>query len=112
MLENFKKGSGGRYVWSDTEQKFIKTDGKARDPNAGLNGPIWFPKGGTKYFDKSLQRVFHSKSEKKNYMLEKGLKMDGSMDSSYDYNCPEAGLGKRAYSFGGQKYHTRTSKWR
>ena len=39
---------------------------------------IWFPKDGQPYFDRSLQRTFSSAKEKKEYMRENNLIMDGS----------------------------------
>lgn len=39
---------------------------------------IWFPKDNKPYFDKALRRTFHSAKEKKNYLKEKDLVMDGS----------------------------------
>lgn len=72
-------------------------EGTPKDPNAGLNGPVWFPKGGTKYFDRALQKEFHSLDEKKAYMRQHGLIMQGS-NKEGDVNCPEAGMGKR-YTF-------------
>ena len=102
LFTGFEKGTGGRYVWDTSEKNLVKVSEQVNTPNAGLNGPVWFPKGGHKYFDKALQREFHSLDEKKNYMREHKLIMQG-MDREGDRNCPEAGLGKRYYSFGGQK---------
>ena len=42
--------------------------------------PIWFPKDGGTYYDKALQRTFHTKKEKHGYMKSKGYIQDGSMD--------------------------------
>lgn len=97
MFEGFKKGSGGRYVWDEETKQFLKTSDEVHDPNAGFNGPVWFPKGGTKYFDKALNKTFYSLQEKKDYMKANGLIMQG-MNREGDTNAPEAGLGKR-YTF-------------
>ena len=35
--------------------------------------PVWFPKGGTKYFDKALRREFHSRDEKEKFLKEHKL---------------------------------------
>jgi len=40
---------------------------------------IYFPKVGSHY-DRALQRTFHSKKEKANYMKKNNLVMDGSSD--------------------------------
>jgi len=99
MLDGFKKGSGGRYVYDEKLCKLIRVSDTVSDPNRGFNGPVWFPKGGTKYFDKALNREFSSLSEKKRFMRENKLIMQG-LDREGDLNCPEAGLGKRVYSYG------------
>lgn len=85
-----------KYLWNEKTHTLELTDGTPRDPNAGLNGPVWFPKGGTKYFDKALQREFHSLDEKKAYMREHGL-IQQAPNNAGDTNCPEAGVGKRMY---------------
>lgn len=109
LFEGFKKGSGGRWVWE--EGQFVKVSDQVSDPNAGLNGPVWFPKGGHKYFDKALNREFSSLAEKKAWMKEHKI-IQRSDDKEGDRNCPEAGLGKRYYSFGGQKTCSRGYKYR
>ena len=61
----------------DTENKiWIELDDIPKDPNAGLNGPVYCPKGG--YYDMVLNKTFRDKSEKRQYMREKGLKMEGN----------------------------------
>jgi len=65
-----------RFIWDTEIKEWIEVDGLAKDPNAGLNGPVYCPEGG--YFDMALDRKFNSKSEKRQYMREKGLKMDGN----------------------------------
>ncbi len=54
--------------------KWIKLDEIPRDPNHGLNGPVYCPEGG--YFDMALNKKFESKEEKRQYMREKGLMME------------------------------------
>ena len=91
-----KKGIGGKYIWDEELKKVVKiSDSVSVLPDVGFNGPVWFPKGGTKYFDKALQRTFYSKQEKKDYMKEHKLMSAGD----YQKRCtgPEAGLGKRYY---------------
>ena len=63
-----------RYRWIPEEKKWVERGGY-KDPNAGLNGPVWCPDGG--YFDMALDRRFESKKEKRAYMREKGLLMQG-----------------------------------
>ena len=55
----------------------ILIDQKLKD---GKGNPIWFPKNNQSYFDKALQRTFHTKKQKCEYMKEKGYIMDGSRD--------------------------------
>lgn len=100
-----------RYLWNEKIHKLELIGNGYRDPNARLNGPVWFPKGGTKYFDKALNRWFYSKDEKKGFMRKNGL-MQKAEDREGDMNCPEAGLGKRYYSFAGQKTCNRGYKYR
>lgn len=89
-----KKGIGGRYIWDEEQHRLIKVSDNASSPDSGFNGPVWFPKGGTKYFDKALQKTFYSKQEKKNYMKEHGLMSAGSDDKKC--SGPEAGMYKRS----------------
>lgn len=97
LFTGFEKGSGGTYRYE--EGKLVKiSDDAGKDPNWGLNGPVWFPKGGYKYFDKALNREFSSVSEKKQYMREHKLAMQTPSHIG-DLNKPEAGLGKRLYFF-------------
>lgn len=49
----------------------------------GKGNPIWFPKNESSYFDRALQRTFHSKKEKAAYMKDKGLIMDGSEKNKF-----------------------------
>lgn len=53
---------------------WVEVDDIRKDPNAGLNGPVWCPENG--YFDPVLNKRFESKDEKRQYMREKGLKME------------------------------------
>jgi len=95
IFTGFEKGSGGTY--SITEKgELVKTGECHRDPYGEFNGPVWFPKGGTKYFDKALNREFNSLAEKKDFMREHKLIQQAS-DKTGDINCPEAGIGKRMY---------------
>ena len=111
MFENFKRGSGGRYIWDEKQKKLVKVSESAATPDAGFNGPVWFPKGGYKYFDKALQRTFHSKQEKKDYMRAHGLKSAGSDDKKC--SGPEAGLGRTLYSVPGlKKANSKAYKYR
>jgi len=64
-----------RYRWITKEKKWVEIDEIAPDPNHGLNGPVYCPEGG--YFDMVLDKKFSSKGEKRQYMREKGLKMEG-----------------------------------
>ena len=66
----------------------ILKDSKYRDSRGEL---IWFPKDEKSYYDRALQRTFHSKKEKCQYMKEKGLIMDGSSDKKNRSSIPEAG---------------------
>jgi hypothetical protein len=100
-----------RYIWNEKTQKLDEIDGIPKDPNAGLNGPVWFPKGGTKYFDKALQREFHSLDEKKAFMRKHKLVQRGD-DRQGDLNCPEAGLGKRMYFMPGVSRKSKYYKYR
>ena len=91
-----------RFRWDIETKTWEEIDGLGGDPNAGLNGPVWFPKGGHKYFDKALNREFSSLDEKKSYMREHKLIQRGD-DRGGDMNCPEAGIGKRMYFIPGVK---------
>ena len=102
LHDKFQKGSGGKYVWDDEASSFVKISDQVRDPNAGFNGPVWFPKGGHKYFDRALNREFSSLSEKKQWMKENKI-IQQAPDKTGDLNCPEAGLGKRYYFIPGVK---------
>ena len=55
----------------------ILKDSKYRDSRGEI---IWFPKNEKPYFDRALQRTFHSKKEKCEYMKKNNLIMDGSSD--------------------------------
>lgn len=110
MMTEFQRGSGGRYVWDEKTHQLVKISDMTRTNNFGLNGPVWFPNGGG-YFDKALQREFSSKQEKVDYMKANNLRMSGD-DRHGDTNCPEAGLGKRYYSYSGMKTCSRGYKYR
>jgi hypothetical protein len=100
-----------RYLWDEKVHKLVELEGTPKDPNRGLNGPVWFPKGGHKYFDKALQREFSSLDEKKAYMREHKLIQQAS-DREGDTNCPEAGLGKRMYFIPGVARKSKYYKYR
>lgn len=100
-----------RYLWNEKTHTLEPIEGIPKDPNAGLNGPVWFPKGGTKYFDKALQKEFNSLDEKKAYMRQHGLIQKGD-DKQGDTNCPEAGIGKRMYFYPGCKKNPKYYKYR
>ena len=54
----------------------VIVDSKCRDSKGE---PIYFPKVGSHY-DRALQKTFHSKKEKADYMKKNNLIMDGSSD--------------------------------
>ena len=83
-------------MWDKSSKEFVKVSEQVDDPNAGLNGPVWFPKNGCGYFDKALNRRFESLTEKKKWMRENGL-CQAAENKNTDRNSPEAGLGKRFY---------------
>lgn len=80
-----------RYIAKEGKWELI--DDGFKDPNSGLNGPIWCPEGG--YFDKALNRKFESKKEKRGFMREHGLKMEGGDKRHLD----EKGKGKVKYFY-------------
>jgi len=53
--------------------KWVEVDNIRKDPNSGLNGPVWCPEQG--YFDPVLNKRFETKREKRDYMRAHGLKM-------------------------------------
>lgn len=70
-------GHTGTYIWEDG--KIVKVSDEV--PNLCknyCNGPVWFPKGGYKYYDKALNKTFYSKQEKVDYMKAKGIVNEGS----------------------------------
>ena len=54
------------HKWEDSNETF-------KDPNAGLNGPVWCPEGG--YFDQVLNKRFETKQEKRDYLKANKLMM-------------------------------------
>ena len=66
----------------------VAVDSSIRDNNGEL---IHFPSDGRPYYDRSLQRTFNTKREKRDYMKEKNLVMDGSADHINKQRIPEAG---------------------
>ena len=55
---------------------WISLDDIPKDPNAGLNGPVYCPENG--YFDIALNKRFETKDDKRQYMRENKLRMDGN----------------------------------
>ena len=66
----------------------ILKDTKYRDAKGEL---IWFPKDERPYFDRALQKTFHNKKEKYEYMKKNNIIMDGSSDHQNRQRIPEAG---------------------
>ena len=66
----------------------ILKDSKYRDSRGEM---IWFPKDEKPYYDRALQKTFHSKKEKCEYMRKNNLVMDGSSDNKNRHRIPEAG---------------------
>ena len=56
--------------------KWIQTDDIPKDPNSGLNGPVYCPETG--YYDPVLNQRFETKRQKREYMRTNKLRMDGS----------------------------------
>lgn len=66
----------------------VSVDSTVRD----LRGErIWFPKNGKSYFDKALRRTFSSIKEKKAFMDQHKIVMDGSYDAPQNSVPAEAG---------------------
>lgn len=62
------------------------------DYKDSVGTPIWYPNNNDKpYYDKALNRVFNNRAEKKTYMNEKRIVMDGSSDHPKRNRIPEAG---------------------
>jgi hypothetical protein len=86
-----------RYLWNEKTHKLELLGDGFTDPNKGLNGPVWHP--GHPYFDKALNRTFNTLSDKKEFMRQHGLAMEGS---SKEYKGVEAkGIGSTYYSIPG-----------
>lgn len=88
-----------RYRWIPEDKKWIEIDEMRTDPNAGLNGPVYCPEGG--YYDMALNKRFNDKDEKRQYMKENRLRMDGN-DKPVDkrgvyYFIPGSGSNPRYY---------------
>ena len=67
-----------RWRWIPPDERvngvaWVEVDGIMKDPNAGLNGPVWCPDSG--YYDPVLNRKFSCKEEKRSYMRENKLQM-------------------------------------
>jgi len=56
----------------------IITEGTSLKDSKGT--PIWFPKDGSPYYDRALNKVFKSAKEKQTFMNQNKLIMDGSSD--------------------------------
>lgn len=94
-----------RYLWNEKTHKLELVDGDYKDPNAGLNGPVWCPETG--YFDPVLNKYFESKREKRAYMRSHGL----MMDSGSKRQTEGKGVTK-FFSYPGQKTMSRGYKYR
>jgi len=93
-----------RYLWNEkTHQLELIGDG-FKDPNAGLNGQVWCPEQG--YYDMVLCKRFETKREKRAYMREKGLMMEGGDKPQAKKEC------STYYSYPGQKTKSRGYKFR
>ena len=67
----------------------IVMDNKYRDAKGS---PIWYPNNNDNpYYDKALNRVFKNKKDKKKYMKENKVIMDGSLDNPNRHRDPTAG---------------------
>ena len=71
----------------------IAKDSQYRDI---AGAPIWFPKDGCPYYDRSLKRTFYSKKEKCAYLKEKRLVMTGD-DSPKRWPIEAGDLRSREY---------------
>ncbi len=65
-----------RKRWIPRTKEWVEVDEIYKDPNSGLNGPVYCPDGG--YYDMALDKRFESKEEKRTYMRKSGLKMEGN----------------------------------
>ena len=93
-----------RYLWNEKTHRLEKIGDGFNDPNAGLNGPVYCPENG--YFDITQNRRFETKREKRAYMREHGLKMQGGDEPA------KKTVGSTYYSFPGQKTMSRGYKYR
>ena len=67
----------------------IVMDTKFRDANGTQ---IWYPNNNDNpYHDRALNRVFKNKKDKKNYMRENKIVMDGTLDNPNRHRDPTAG---------------------
>ena len=64
-------GKTGRYIWDEETHKVIKISDEIPSISDFY---VWFPKGGTKYFDKALRRTFYSKQEKRDFLKQNKLR--------------------------------------
>lgn len=92
-----------RFRWIPEEKKWVEIDEIYKDPNAGCNGPVWCPEQG--YFDPVLNKRFETKNEKRTYMKENGLMMQGGgrpvakKESSTYYSYPGQKTKSRGYKY-------------
>jgi len=69
----------GRHMERLISSVGIATDMQFRD-SKGTH--IWFPKNKNKYYDRALQKEFHSVKHKQKYMKDNNLIMDGSLSKN------------------------------
>ena len=94
-----------RKRWIPEEKRWVEVDEIYKDPNHGLNGPVWCPENG--YYDMALNKRFETKREKRAYMREKGLMMEGGSKPQTE------GKGVTKYfSYPGQKTKSKGYKYR
>jgi hypothetical protein len=94
-----------RYLWNEKTHKLEFIEDGFKDPNAGLNGPVYCPENG--YFDIVLNKRFETKREKRAYMREHGLMMEGGSKKQTAGN-----FGKTYYSIPGLSRNNRYYKTR
>jgi hypothetical protein len=92
-----------KYLWNEKTHKFEYIGDGFTDPNAGLNGPVYCPEQG--YYDPVLCKRFETKREKRAYMKENGLMMEGGSKKQTEGN-----FGKTFYFIPGLKVKSRYYK--
>ena len=78
----------GTYVYDEKAGKVVKISDTAQ---LHKGWDVWYPKSGTKYFDKAMNREFSSKQDKVNHMKQHGLAEAGAYDGKKKYKSVEAG---------------------